>query len=223
MPEQNAGECVERSFDSFFELWCHARGVPTVSPTEFLGIKDIYFSFGNLPNPIDSLFIAHKDDTKTLVGLDPVTILRKIIINEIMDCLPSKEKTETTKQCIAVLFNFSTMWHIAANGSLGCKEWWYPYKFMEIYDTSFTEEGEEEEAAATEDANVDTNVQVPSSYVSSPSSTTDLVTNKTIDSDAAATPSNSTARTSQYTWDWTYSPNSNSVFAKDSVAANATL
>eukprot|EP00536_Pseudo-nitzschia_multiseries_P009483 jgi/Psemu1/23294/gm1.23294_g len=60
----------------------------------------------------------YRDGTKTLC-LDPVTILCELIIDEIFDCLPSKAKTETTKQHIIALFKFSTMWHIAANGSLG--------------------------------------------------------------------------------------------------------
>eukprot|EP00536_Pseudo-nitzschia_multiseries_P016630 jgi/Psemu1/46977/gm1.46977_g len=102
-------------------------------------IRDINFSFGKLPNPADadkhgclnqafsqhlyyeeteSLLITHKDGTKTL-GLNPVTILRELIIDEIFDCLPSKARTETTKQHIVALFKLSTMWHIAANGSLG--------------------------------------------------------------------------------------------------------
>eukprot|EP00536_Pseudo-nitzschia_multiseries_P016308 jgi/Psemu1/45732/gm1.45732_g len=114
--------------------------MPDTTDLDWNAIEDIDFSFGKLPNPTDadkhvrlnqafsqhlyyeeteSLFITHKDGTKTL-GLNPVTILRALIIDEILDCLPSKARTETTKQHIVALFKFSTMWHIAANGSLGC-------------------------------------------------------------------------------------------------------
>eukprot|EP00536_Pseudo-nitzschia_multiseries_P016863 jgi/Psemu1/48163/gm1.48163_g len=114
--------------------------MPETTDFDWNAIEDIDFSFGKLPNPADadkhgclnqafsqhlyyeeteSLFITHKDGTKTL-GLNPVTILRELIIDEIFDCLPSKAKTETTKQhIVALLFKFSSMWHIAANGSLG--------------------------------------------------------------------------------------------------------
>eukprot|EP00536_Pseudo-nitzschia_multiseries_P003871 jgi/Psemu1/8715/gm1.8715_g len=114
--------------------------MPGATDLDWSTIENIYFSFGKLPNPADadkhvclneafsqylyyyeeteSLFIAHKDGTKTL-ALNPVTILRELIIDEIFVCLPSKAKTETTKQHIVALFKFSTMWHIAANGSLG--------------------------------------------------------------------------------------------------------
>eukprot|EP00536_Pseudo-nitzschia_multiseries_P003730 jgi/Psemu1/8397/gm1.8397_g len=113
--------------------------MPDTTDLDWNAIKDIYFSFGKLPNPADadkhvrlnqafsqyldyaktdSLFIAHKEGTKTL-GLNPVTILRELIIDEIFDCLPSKARTETTKQHIVTLFKLSTLWHIAANGSLG--------------------------------------------------------------------------------------------------------
>eukprot|EP00536_Pseudo-nitzschia_multiseries_P004909 jgi/Psemu1/11243/gm1.11243_g len=113
--------------------------MPDTADLDWNTIEDIYFSFGKLPNPAnadkhvrlneafsqylyyeetDSLFITHKDGTKTLC-LDPVTILHELIIDEIFDCLPSKAKTETTKQHIVALFKFSTMWHIAAKGSLG--------------------------------------------------------------------------------------------------------
>eukprot|EP00536_Pseudo-nitzschia_multiseries_P012368 jgi/Psemu1/31826/gm1.31826_g len=113
--------------------------MPDTTDLDWNAIEDIYFSFGKLPNPAnadkhvrlnqafsqyldyeetDSLFIAHKEGTKTL-GLNPVTILRELIIDEIFDCLPFKARTETTKQHIVTLFKLSTMWHIAANGSLG--------------------------------------------------------------------------------------------------------
>eukprot|EP00536_Pseudo-nitzschia_multiseries_P016744 jgi/Psemu1/47563/gm1.47563_g len=113
--------------------------MPDTTDLDWNAIEDIYFSFGKLPNPADadkhvrlnqafsqyldyaktdSLFIAHKEGTKTL-GLNPVTILRELIIDEIFDCLPSKARTETTKQHIVTLFKLSTLWHIAANGSLG--------------------------------------------------------------------------------------------------------
>eukprot|EP00536_Pseudo-nitzschia_multiseries_P012628 jgi/Psemu1/32688/gm1.32688_g len=113
--------------------------MPATTDFDWNAIRDIDFSFGKLPNPADadqhgrlnqafsqhlyyeeteSLFITHKDGTKTL-GLNPVTILRELIIDEIFDCLPSKARTETTKQHIVTLFQLSTMWHIAANGSLG--------------------------------------------------------------------------------------------------------
>eukprot|EP00536_Pseudo-nitzschia_multiseries_P007161 jgi/Psemu1/17244/gm1.17244_g len=85
--------------------------MPATIDFDWNAIADIDFSFGKLPNPADA-------DKHTL-GLDPVTILRELIIDEIFDCLPSKVKTETTKQHIVALFKFSTMWHVAANGSLG--------------------------------------------------------------------------------------------------------
>eukprot|EP00536_Pseudo-nitzschia_multiseries_P003889 jgi/Psemu1/8774/gm1.8774_g len=112
---------------------------PETTDFDWNAIRDIDFSFGKLPNPADadkhgrlnqafsqhlyyeeteSLFITHKDGTKTL-GHNPVTILRELIIDEIFHCLPSKARTETTKQHIVALFKLSTMWHIAANGSLG--------------------------------------------------------------------------------------------------------
>eukprot|EP00536_Pseudo-nitzschia_multiseries_P016190 jgi/Psemu1/45285/gm1.45285_g len=80
-----------------------------------------------------------------------------------------------------------------------------------------------------------TAIQVPSSCVTSSLATTDLLTNKLIDSDVVATPSNTTASiplvtanlgllqpvgpiadtpsvtTPRYIWTWTYSPNSESV------------
>eukprot|EP00536_Pseudo-nitzschia_multiseries_P017075 jgi/Psemu1/49214/gm1.49214_g len=113
--------------------------MPETTDFDWNAIRDINFSFGKLPNPADadkhgrlnqafsqhlyyeeteSLFLPHKDGTKTL-GHNPVTILCPLIIDEIFDCLPSKARTETTKQHIVTLFKLSTMWHIAANGSLG--------------------------------------------------------------------------------------------------------
>eukprot|EP00536_Pseudo-nitzschia_multiseries_P000528 jgi/Psemu1/1171/gm1.1171_g len=113
--------------------------MPDTTDLDWNDIEDIYFSFGKLPNPADadkhvrlnqafsqyldyeetdSLFITHKEGTKTL-GLNPVTILRELIIDAIFDCIPSQARTETTKQHVATLFKLSTMWHIAANGSLG--------------------------------------------------------------------------------------------------------
>eukprot|EP00536_Pseudo-nitzschia_multiseries_P006081 jgi/Psemu1/14407/gm1.14407_g len=98
--------------------------MPETSDFDWNAIHGIDFSFGKLPNPADadkhgclnqafsqhlyyeeteSLFITHKDGTKTL-GLNPVTILCELIIDEIFDCLPSKARTETTKQHIVTLF-----------------------------------------------------------------------------------------------------------------------
>eukprot|EP00536_Pseudo-nitzschia_multiseries_P015211 jgi/Psemu1/41660/gm1.41660_g len=302
--------------------------MPDTTDLDWDAIEDIDFSFGKLPNPAnadkhvrlnqafsqdlyyeetESLFITHKDGTKTL-GLDPVTILRKIIIDEIFDCLPSKVKTETTKQHIVALFKFSTMWHIAANGSLGhiwnkatlnaaaqqaiakhspvlslklqishwgFKKGWWPCDFMTVYDNQHRY-GKSNTREATTVANKtadssrarfanllqgkytkskaappDTTIltvpikpveskahmaiQVPSFFVTPSSATTDLLTNKMIDSDVGATPSNTTASISpvtanlgplqpvgpiaetpsvkahRYIWTWTYSPNSESV------------
>eukprot|EP00536_Pseudo-nitzschia_multiseries_P010719 jgi/Psemu1/26776/gm1.26776_g len=108
-------------------------------------IQDIQLRFGKLPNKIeadknvllndafiqyleeaDNLFIPQNDGTKTL-GTNPVAILQKIIINVVMECLPSKKNTETNKEHIATIFTEIRTLH------WGFKKDWDAYYFDKQY------------------------------------------------------------------------------------------
>eukprot|EP00536_Pseudo-nitzschia_multiseries_P015197 jgi/Psemu1/41580/gm1.41580_g len=75
-------------------------------------------AFAHCLEYMDSLFITDDDakGPKTLAP-DPVTMLREIIVNAIMDIIPSRERTAVNKTHISRLLADATFWYVAPNQS----------------------------------------------------------------------------------------------------------
>eukprot|EP00536_Pseudo-nitzschia_multiseries_P014619 jgi/Psemu1/39502/gm1.39502_g len=73
-------------------------------------------AFAHCLEYMDSLFITDDDaeGPKTLAP-DPVSMLREIIVNAIMDIIPSREQTAVNKRHISRLLADATFWYVAPN------------------------------------------------------------------------------------------------------------
>eukprot|EP00536_Pseudo-nitzschia_multiseries_P013029 jgi/Psemu1/33889/gm1.33889_g len=80
--------------------------------------EDLKQTFAHCLEYTDSLFITDDDaeGPKTLAP-DPVTMLRKIVVNAIMDIIPSRERTAVNKSHISRLLADAIFWYVAPNQS----------------------------------------------------------------------------------------------------------
>eukprot|EP00536_Pseudo-nitzschia_multiseries_P017397 jgi/Psemu1/50699/gm1.50699_g len=79
--------------------------------------EELNQSFSHDLEDTAGLFITDDADTegpKTMAP-DPVTMLKEIIVNAIMDIIPSKEQTEVNKGHKSTLLADATFWYVAPN------------------------------------------------------------------------------------------------------------
>eukprot|EP00536_Pseudo-nitzschia_multiseries_P017743 jgi/Psemu1/52350/gm1.52350_g len=79
--------------------------------------EELNQSFSHDLEDTAGLFITDDADTKgpKTMAPDPVTMLKEIIVNAIMDIIPSKEQTEVNKGHKSTLLADATFWHVAPN------------------------------------------------------------------------------------------------------------